>query len=288
MDDIKNKNTDTIVADTTPAERTADAAMMEEMAKAGVLFGRKRTRTNPRMKKYIFTTRNGMEIFDLTQTIDLIARAQEFIKEVVKTGRPILLVGTEPSSIEAVKALGEKFMFPFVVERWLGGTLTNFESLSKRLNYYMGLKADKETGKLDKYTKKERVVIEKQIERLTRLFGGLERLTQLPGAVIVFGSDAHEIAVAEANRMKIPLVAIANSSANPDTLNYIIPANDNSRSSITWIAGKIGEAIEAGIREKHIAAEAGKAASAPVAAKVHPPSAAPEATRAMADKPIKK
>lgn len=262
MDDIKNKNVD--AAEVVPAERTADAAMMEEMAKAGVLFGRKRTRTNPRMRKYIFTNRNGMEIFDLTQTIDMIARAQEFIKEVVKTGRPVLLVGTEPASIEAVKALGEKFAFPFVAERWLGGTLTNFESLSKRLAYYMGLKVDKETGKLDKYTKKERVVIEKQIERLTRLFGGLERLSSLPGAVIIFGADAHEIAVAEGNRMKIPVVAVANSSANPDVLNYIIPANDNSRSSITWIASKVAEAIESGMREKHNAAEAKKAAAAPI------------------------
>src|SRR5687768_17404333 len=180
MDEVKNKNVDAAVVEAAP-ERTADAGMMEEMAKAGVLFGRKRTRTNPRMKKYIFTNRNGLEIFDLTQTIDMVEQAKEFIKETVKTGRPILLVGTEPSSIEAVKALGEKFAFPFVVERWLGGTLTNFDSLSKRLNFYMGLKADKETGKLDKYTKKERVVIEKQIERLTRLFGGLERLNQLPG-----------------------------------------------------------------------------------------------------------
>lgn len=262
MDDIKNKNVD--AAEVVPAERTADAALMEEMAKAGVLFGRKRTRTNPRMKKYIFTNRNGMEIFDLTQTIDMIERTKEFIKEVVKTGRPILLVGTEPASIEAVRMLGEKFSFPFVAERWLGGTLTNFDSLSKRLAFYMGLKADKETGKLDKYTKKERVVIEKQIERLTRLFGGLERLSQLPGAVIVFGADAHEIAVAEANRMKIPLIAVANTSANPDVINYIIPANDNSRSSITWIAGKVAEAIEAGMREKHSAAEVKKAAAAPI------------------------
>jgi small subunit ribosomal protein S2 len=275
MDDAKNKNVDATV-DAAPVERTADAALMEEMARAGILFGRKRTRTNPRMKKYVFTNRNGAEIFDLTQTIDMVERAKEFVKEVAKTGRPILLVGTEPASIEAVKGLGEKFGFPFVVERWLGGTLTNFESLSKRLNYYMSLKADKAAGKLDKYTKKERVVIEKQIERLTRLFGGLEKLNQLPGAVIVFGADAHEIAIAEGNRMKIPVVAVANTSANPDTLDYIIPANDNNRSSIAWIAVKIGEAIETGLREKATAVEAKKASAAPAAAK------------ASADKPVAK
>jgi len=279
MDDIKNKVKDEAALDSATSadsgqagspqavERTADGAMMEEMAKAGVLFGRKRTRTNPRMKKYIFTNRNGMEIFDLTQTIEQIEKVKVFIGEVVKTGRPILLVGTEPSSIEAVRALGERFSFPFVSERWLGGTLTNFDSLSKRLNFYMGLKADKETGKLDKYTKKERVVIEKQIERLTRLFGGLERLSQLPGAVIVFGADAHEIAIAEAKRMKIPLIAIANSSANPDVINYIIAANDNSRSSVTWIAARIAEGIETGVREKHAIAEAKKVAVAPAAIK---------------------
>lgn len=261
MDEIKNKNVD--AAEVVPAERTADAGLMEEMAKAGILFGRKRTRTNPRMKKYIFTTRNGMEVFDLTQTIDLVERAKEFIKEVSKSGRPILLVGTEPAASEAVKGLGERFGLPFVIERWLGGTLTNFESLNKRLNYYMTLKSDKETGKLDKYTKKERVVIEKEIERLTRLFGGLERLSQLPGAVIVFGADAHEIAIAEARRMKIPVVAVANTSANPDAIDYIIPANDNSRLSAVWIADAVAQALEAGAKERHAIAETKKAAAAP-------------------------
>lgn len=256
MDEVKNAAAGEVV----PAERTADAALMEEMAKVGMLFGRKRTRTNPRMKKYIFTTRNGVEIFDLTQTIDLIERAKEFIKEVAKTGRPILLVGTEPAASESVKSLGERFGLPYVVERWLGGTLTNFESLNKRLNYYMTLKSDKEMGKLDKYTKKERVVIEKEIERLTRMFGGLERLGQLPGAVIVFGADAHETAIAEARRMKIPVVALVNTSANPDAVEYVIPANDNSRSSAAWIADRFAEALQAGERERHSVAEGKKAA----------------------------
>ncbi len=268
MDDIKKTDiaAEPVDSASSPqAERTADTAMMEEMARAGILFGRKRTRTNPRMRKYIFANRNGIEIFDLTQTIDMVERAKEFLKETTKTGRPILFVGTEPAGGEAVKALGEKFSYPFVIERWLGGTLTNFESLSKRLNYYMSLKADKAAGKLDKYTKKERVVIEKQIERLTRLFGGLEKLTGLPGAVVVVGADAHAIAIAEAKRIKVPVVAIANSSADPDVIDYIIPANDNSRSSVSWILNKLAEGIEVGIKEKATAAELKKAAAAPAA-----------------------
>jgi small subunit ribosomal protein S2 len=241
---------DGAVAESVPAEKTADTAILEEMAKAGILFGRKRSRTNPKMKKYIYTNRNGLEIFDLVQTIELIEKAKNFLKTAVASGRPILFVGTTPASQAVTKAIAEKFGFPFVAERWLGGTLTNFETISKRLNYYMNLKSDQQTGKLDKYTKKERTAMDKEIERLTRLFGGLEKMTSMPSAVIVAGADAHLIAIREANRMKVPVVSLANTSAGPEMINYVIPANDNALSSIQYIFAKLGEGISEGISNR--------------------------------------
>ena len=241
---------DGVVAENLPEEKSADTALLEEMAKAGLLFGRKRSRTNPRMKKYIHTTRNGVEIFDLVQTIELIDKARAFLKEMVKTGRPILFVGTTPASQATVKAIAEKFGYPFVAERWLGGTLTNFETISKRLNYYMTLKSDQATGKLDKYTKKERTAMDKEIARLTRLFGGLEKLSALPAAIVVAGTDAHDIAIREAKRMRVPVISIANTSASPDMIDYIIPSNDNSVLSIQFIFKKLEEAIQTGANER--------------------------------------
>lgn len=242
MDEVKNNAV---------APEVADAPVdpkIEEMAKTGMLLGRKRMRTNPKMREYVFTNRNGVEIFDLEKTVDAIEKAKAALKEVAKTGKPILVVGTEPAASSVVTAFAQKFNLPYVVERWLGGTLTNFESISTRLQYYMKMKADAAAGRLDKYTKKERVVIDKEIERLTKLFGGLERLSSLPAMLIVVGAKKHEIAIAEANIKKIPVIAIANSDANPDAITYVIPANDNSRASIELILAKLESAMAAGVK----------------------------------------
>lgn len=228
---------------------------LEEMAKVGILFGRKRQFTNPKMRKYVFTTRNGVEIFDLAKTQEAIEAAAGFLKEAAKTGKPILLVGTEPPSQAAITALAEKFNFPYVIERWLGGTLTNFETINDRLQYYIRMKADLASGRLDKYTKKERVVMDKEIARLTHLFGGLEKLTTMPAAVLIVGAKKHLIVIREANKTSIPIVAIANSDANPDEIQYLIPANDRNKSSVEWIFTKLESAIEAGLKEKGAAAK---------------------------------
>lgn len=230
------------------SESPAEAATFETMAKAGVVFGRKRTRTNPKMKKYIFANRNGFELFDLTQTLSLLEQAKQFIKELIKNDQLILFCGTDPAAAELVKAIAEKYGLPYVATRWLGGTLTNFKTISDRLHYYMNMKADQASGKLAKYTKKEQVAFDKEIARLTRLFGGLERLTRLPAALFVVGANDNETAIREAKRVKIPVIAIANTDANPDEIDYLIPANDNSRSSITWILAEVEKAIEEGIQ----------------------------------------
>ena len=254
----EDKQLNGVAPDAPVNERTADTGVLEEMAKAGILFGRRKMRTNPKMKKFVFTTRNGFEIFDLTKTLDAIEQAKQFLATAVKTGQPILFVGADPASQAATKAIAEKYNFPFVVERWLGGTLTNYKTISERLGYYVKLKADAAAGKLEKYTKKERVAMDKEIARLTRLFGGLERLATLPAVVVVSGAKSHDIAVREANRANIPVIAIANTDADPDRITYPIPANDNNQSSITWILEKLAAGIEEGMKEKAFAAEAKK------------------------------
>lgn len=246
MDEVKNLQTE-------EQEKLTVDPVLEEMAKAGILFGRRRMWTNPKMREFVFTNRNGVEIFDLTKTLQAIEKAGEALKTAVKTGKPILIVGTSPAAQAAVLSLAKEFSYPFVVERWLGGTLTNFSAISERLNYYLRLKSDLESGKLDKYTKKERVEMDKEIERLTKLFGGLEKMTTMPSALLVVSAAKHTIAIKEAKDTGVPVVAIANSDANPDVIDFLIPANDNSKAGIEWITQRLGKYIQEGLKEKSVA-----------------------------------
>lgn len=237
----------------------AELALYEEMAKNGVLFGRRRSRTNPKMKPYIHTTRSGFEVIDLQQTVAGIEKAQAFLKEVVKKGQLLLVAATTPAGEAPATKLANDYGLPYVTLRWLGGTLSNFEVMSKRIAHLIARKADKAAGRLDKYTKKERVVIDKEIERLTKLFGGLEKMSMLPGAVLVIGAEQHRTAIREANRMRIPVIAIASTDTNPAGIDYLIPANDGSILSIEYVLNMLRASINEGIKEKTTAPAAVKA-----------------------------
>lgn len=227
--------------------------LLEEMAKAGILYGRKKSKTHPRMKGFIYATRNGIEILDLPKTMEALEKAGEFLKGTSKKDALILAVGTKPAAQELIENFGKKLSMPYVVKRWLGGTLTNFKTISKRIQYYMNLKADMASGKLEKYTKKEQVQFGKEIQRLDQFFSGLERLTRLPDALLVVNANDHITAVREARRLKIPMVAILSTDTDPEIVNYPIPANDNSKASIGWILGKLESKIEEGIKERVVA-----------------------------------
>ena len=222
------------------------AAVLEEMAKAGVLYGRKKSKTNPKMAKYIHTVRNGVAIFDLTETLSAIDAVAAFLKEIAQKGGKLLLVGAQSAAKDVIKRLADKFGFPYVTERWLGGTLTNFKTLSKRIDYYLKLKTDRATGKLEKYTKKERLGFDREIERMEKFFGGLEKLNKLPEVLLVVDTVFHDAAVREANRLKIPVIGIMNSDSNPDSIQYPIPANTGARPSVIWVLEKLEKAIEEG------------------------------------------
>jgi len=223
-----------------------DPEVLQSMVQAGVLYGRKKAKTQPRMSKFICATRNGVELIDPTQTLAFIDEASEYLKDIARDGKSILVVGTTPSARVVAKTFADKFGYPVVTERWLGGTLTNFRTIYQRLQYYIKLRSDRDTGALEKYTKKERLEFSKKIEKLQVLFGGLEPFNRLPDVLLVFGATSHDTAVREAVKLSIPIVAIASTDADPDLIDRVIPANDRARASIKWVADKLAEAIEAG------------------------------------------
>jgi len=249
MSDSEN-NQATTLAEEQIQEKTMDPMLLEEMVKAGILYGRKKSKTHPRMRPFIYATRSGIEILDLPKTMEAIDKAGEFLKEVSKKSGLVLAVGTKPATQDLVENFAQALSMPFVIKRWLGGTLTNFKTLSKRIQYYMNLKADKATGKLEKYTKKEQVEFGKQIEKMNGFFRGLEKLNKLPDALLVVNVNDHITSVREAKRLKIPVVAILSTDTDPELVNYPIPANDNSKSSIAWILNRLQSKMEEGAKER--------------------------------------
>ncbi len=224
-------------------EQPVDLPIIEEMAKVGLFLGHKKSKTHPRMKPFIFSVRNGMAIFDLSKTLEGLNKALAFVSAQVAAKGTVLVVGTTPASKAAAEAFAKKFNFPFVTERWLGGTLTNFKVLSKRIAYFKKLKADRASGKLEKYTKKERLDIDREIEKLTSKFSGIENMDAMPNALLVIDINSHIIAVKEAKKINIPVVAIVNTDADPMLAEYPIPCSDRSKGSIEWVLTKLEEAI---------------------------------------------
>jgi len=225
-------------------EIPANLPVLEEMARVGLLLGHKKSKTHPRMKPYIFGIRNGVEVFDLSQTCTMLDKALEVVKAKVLVKGNVLLVGTTPTAKTLVEQCAAQLHFPYVTERWLGGTLTNFKTLSKRVAHFKKLKADKEAGRLDKYTKKERLVIDREIAKLKTKFSGVEEMEQLPALLFVVDLGHHLIAVREAQRMGIPVVAIGNTDTDPRFADYLIPANDRSREGIEWLLAKLTTAVQ--------------------------------------------
>lgn len=226
-----------------------DPALLDEVVKAGILYGRKKTKTHPRMREYIYTTRNGIEIIDVARTLLLIDAASDFLRNTVRTGGSLLFIGTTPAAKETIANIAQQTAFPYVTERWLGGTLTNFKTIYQRLQYYLKLKSDLAAGRLEKYTKKERVGFSKEIVRMDILFGGLELLNKLPQAIVVAGAGANETAVREALKLHIPIVSLISTDSDPDLIDYPIPCNDRAKSSITWVFNRLEKAVLEGKEE---------------------------------------
>lgn len=228
-------------------EAKIDLELLREMMKAGLMFGHKKTKTNPKFKKYIFITRNGIEIIDLVKTVDFIEKAADFLKSQIKEGKMILLAATQPAASPIMESLAKKFNLPYVKNRWVGGLITNFKVISQRIEFFKKTKADMESGEFNKYTKKERGVINKNIDRMRKIFEGLENLTKIPDALFIIDASikGHMTAIKEARLKKIPIVAVIDSDDNPEFIDYPIPANDHAKASIEFVINKIKEKLEA-------------------------------------------
>ena len=207
----------------------------DDMLKAGMHFGRKKTVFNPKMDKYVFTIKEGICIIDLLKTQTEITKVAEYLKKVITDGGMVLLVGLTKQSADTVKKLAGEINMPYVIDRWIGGSLTNFKVISGRVKRMEEMEKQTKTGELDKYTKKERLMFERELKKMENHFGGLRKMTRLPDVVFVSSLKEGALPIREAKRMNIKTVAIVNTDSSPESVDYAIPANDRSKKSVDLI-----------------------------------------------------
>ena len=213
--------------------------LIEDMFKVGIHLGHNKSKRHPKMADYIFATRHNINLIDLTKTVEKFKEVVEYMDEVLKKGNLILFVGTNPALRDLIKKTANHFNQPFVIERWLGGTLTNFKTVSKRMNYFENLLNKKDSGELEKYTKKEQLVYQRELSVLEKKFGGLRLLKKLPETVFIVDVNKHEAAVKEARKIGIKIIAFVDTDANPELIDYPIPANDGTRKAVEFLLNKL-------------------------------------------------
>ena len=223
---------------------------VKDLLDAGVHFGHQVRRWNPKSKPFVYDNRHGISIINLEKTYDLLEKAAQAIEEIVASGKQVLLVGTKRQAIEPIRELAAATNMPFCVNRWMGGTLTNYETVSNSIAKYKKFLRMEEDGSLDKMHGKESAAIKRQMARMHRDFEGLLNLQGIPGALFVIDSFNEEIAVAEANRLRIPVIALVDSNSDPSVLSHPIPGNDDSTKSIRIIIDVILDAIQSGASKR--------------------------------------
>ena len=228
---------------------------MKSLLEAGVHFGHQRRRWNPRMKKYIFTHRNGVHIIDLQKTLGLLEDAIEFVTSVAEKGKPILMVGTKKQAQDTIINEAQRSGSYYVNTRWLGGTLTNFQTIQSRKEFLMDLEDKRDKGEFEALTKKESLKLEEKISKLNRYLSGIKTMNEMPGALFIIDIGKESIAVAEAKRIGIPIIALVDSDCDPSLIDYPIPGNDDAIRSIRLVTGKMADGIIEG-KNARIAANA--------------------------------
>lgn len=219
---------------------------MKELLESGVHFGHQVKRWNPKMKKYIFGERNGIHIIDLQKTLKSIEDAYNFVRDIAATGAPILFVGTKKQAQDAIAEEAQKAGAFYVNNRWLGGMLTNFSTVRKSIERLKKIETMKEDGTYNMLTKKEVAHLEKERIKLEKNLAGIKDMTTLPGVVFIVDPKKEKIAVSEAKRLSIPIVAIVDTNCDPDDADYVIPGNDDAIRAIKLIASKIADAVMQG------------------------------------------
>ncbi|MBI2916694.1 MAG: 30S ribosomal protein S2 [Chloroflexi bacterium] len=223
---------------------------MKQLLEAGVHFGHQTRRWNPRMRTYIFVQRNGIHIIDLQQTQTMLARAADYVRMVVADGGKVLFVGTKKQAQEAIAEEAKRCRMFYVNQRWLGGTLTNFATIQSRIDHLVRLEDQRMRGEFLRMTKKEAMRLDREIERMNRLFAGIKEMTSMPQVMFVVDPTREKNAVAEARRVGVPLVAIVDTDGNPDIIDWPIPANDDAIRSIRLITSRMADAAVAGLADR--------------------------------------
>ncbi len=229
---------------------------MKQLLEAGVHFGHQTRRWNPKMAEYIFTERNGIYIIDLQKTVKKLEEAYAFIREISMDGKSVLFVGTKKQAQDSVKEEAERAGAYYVNARWLGGMMTNFTTIQRRINRLKQLRAMEEDGTFDLLPKKEVIKLNLEIEKLEKFMGGIKEMKEMPGALFIVDPRKERIAVAEAKKLGIPIVAIVDTNCDPDEIDYVIPGNDDAIRAVKLIAGTIANAIIEGNEGKMGAAAA--------------------------------
>ena len=233
----------------------ANVVSMKQLLEAGVHFGHQTRRWNPKMAEYIFTERNGIYIIDLQKTVKKLDEAYNFVKEISTEGKSVLFVGTKKQAQESVKEEALRAGAFYVNARWLGGMMTNFTTIRRRVARLKQLRAMEEDGTFDLLPKKEVIKLNLEIEKLEKFLGGIKDMDELPGALFIIDPRKERIAVAEAKKLNIPIVAIVDTNCDPDEIDYVIPGNDDAIRAVKLIAGAMADAVIEGREGQMGAAE---------------------------------
>jgi small subunit ribosomal protein S2 len=219
---------------------------MRQLLEAGVHFGHQTRRWNPKMKRFIYGERNGIYIIDLQQTLSHIETAYTFVRDLVADGGTILFIGTKKQAQDPIQSYAEKCGMPYVNQRWLGGMLTNFQTIAKRVGKMKDYQRQRDAGEFEAMPKKEALRSSRELEKLERYLGGIRNMDRLPDAVFVLDTKKEDIAVTEANKLGIPIVAVVDTNCDPDIIQYVIPGNDDAIRSGTLMCRIIADAVEEG------------------------------------------
>jgi small subunit ribosomal protein S2 len=235
---------------------------MKQLLEAGVHFGHQTRRWNPKMAKYIFTERNGIYIIDLQKTVKKVDEAYNFLRGIAEEGKSVLFVGTKKQAQDAVKEEALRANMFYVNERWLGGMMTNFQTIQKRVHRLKELETMEADGTFDVLTKKEVLGLRHEMGRLEKYLGGIKEMNKLPGALFVVDPRKERIAVAEARKLNIPIVAIVDTNCDPDEIDYVIPGNDDAIRAVRLLTGRMADAVLEGRQGQDVEPEAAEKAEA--------------------------
>lgn len=225
---------------------------MKALLEAGVHFGHRTRRWNPKMRPYIFTERSKIHIIDLQQTVVRLNEYYEMVRELVAKGGTILFVGTKRQAQATIQAEAERAGMPYVNQRWLGGTLTNWVTIKQRLDYLLRLERRMDSGEFRNLPKKEQLAIQREIDKLNRRIGGLKTMRKMPDMLFVVDTNLEDLAVKEANKLNIPIIGMVDTNADPDPIDYVIPSNDDAIRAVKLIVSIIASAAEEGMRIREI------------------------------------